>query len=715
MTTKMKLSRRSFLQISTAACGGLIVGTTWLSSCSNEKVKEIDIRQQAVDFQEVNGYLKIASNGVVTIMSPNPEIGQGVKTALPMLIAEELDMDWKKVIVEQAPLNTDHFFRQVAGGSGSVREAWKPFREAGAAARWLLVTAAAAQWEVDPSECRTSEGYVYCDSKDLKGHYGEFANAASLLEVPEEIPLKSKADFKIIGTSVPNVDNHNIVTGKPLYGIDTRIEGMKFAMVVRPPAFGMKLGSVDDAEAKAMSGIYDVVTFDDKVAILGDSTWKVKKGRDALKINWVEDGPLESTEGHTKSFEELIKNSSSTSLRKDGDINSVMTTTEALVEATYECPFLPHACLEPMNFFADVREDKIVLHGPVQLPARARGHIAEKLGVSEDIIQVGMSRMGGGFGRRLYMDFVEDAAMVSSIAKVPVQVVWTREDDMAGGIYRPAGMYNYRAALDGNGKLVGWHLRSAAINTGNGTRENNFPAGAVTNFQVDYNPFESKVSTGAWRAPNHNFIAFSEECFLDEVAEKAGKDPIAFRMELLEEARKEIGGSVAYDVDRYKGVIEKVMQMSNWGKASTDGVYRGFGAHFSFGSYVAQVAEVSVNGNDIKIHKVYCAVDCGQVVNQSGARNQIEGGIIDGLGHAMYGELRIKDGKSSHKNFDTYRLIRMREVPEVEIEFIENDFDPQGLGEPGLPPIPAAVGNAIYAATGKRIRKLPFVQHELVG
>jgi len=711
--TKSTLNRRSFIKVSTAACGGLLIGTSWLVSC-NKKRTEADIRLSAEGFQEVNAYLRIATNGVVTIMATNPEIGQGVKTALPMLVAEELDINWNKVIVEQAGLNTDDFTRQVAGGSGSVREAWIPFRKAGATARFLLLAAAAHAWEVDQAELKTEEGFIIHEATGQKDHYGTFAAAASSFEAPEEVPLKENSSFKLIGTSIKNVDNSKILTGQPLFGIDTQREGMYYAMVIRPPAFGQELVDVDDAVAKSMPGIHDVISFDNKVAVIGDSTWRVKKARAALKIEWAFSSEPESSTLHHNTFRNLIDSKNGASIRKDGDINQVMADAEDIVEATYECPFLPHAAMEPMNFFAHVQTDKIELLGPVQLPARARTHVAEKLGVSEDIIQVGLTRMGGGFGRRLYMDYVEDAAMVSKLSGLPIQVIWTREDDMTAGIYRPAGMYHYKAAVK-DGSLVGWHLKSAGINSGNATRENNFPAGAVPNFQVDYHKVDSKVTIGAWRAPNHNFIAFSEECFLNEIAERLGKDPILFRMELLENARKEVGGNVAYNVDRYMGVIQKVKEMSNYGKAPADAIYQGFGAHYSFSTYAAQVAEVSVVDGSIKVYKVYCAIDCGIVVNQSGARNQVEGGIIDGLGHALYGELLIDQGKPTHQNFDTYRMIRMGECPEVVIEFIDSSENPTGLGEPGLPPIAAAVGNAVYAATGKRIRKLPFVNNDLLG
>jgi isoquinoline 1-oxidoreductase beta subunit len=368
--------------------------------------------------------------------------------------------------------------------------------------------------------------------------------------------------------------------------------------------------------------------------------------------------------------------------------------------------------MEPMNFFADVRDDGVELYGPTQTPARARSDVAKLLNIPEEKITVGLSRMGGGFGRRLQTDYAVEAAEISSLAKAPVQVIWTREDDIRGGFYRPAGMYSYKAALDKNNELIGWHLNAAAINSDNASREGSFPAGAIPNFRIDSHNLQSKITVGPWRAPNHNFIAFTEESLLDEIAHTIGKDPVAFHLELLDKAKNSPAGKVEYDAERYKKVINTVAEMANWEKP-VDGIFRGFASHFSFSTYVAQVAEVSVKDNKIKVHKVYCAVDCGQVVNLSGAETEVEGGIIDGLGTALYGKLTFENGSTVQTNFDDYGLIRISDAPDIEVKFIENNIDPTGLGEPGLPPIAPAVCNAIFAATGKRIRKLPIdLEHE---
>ncbi len=692
---KTVITRRDFIKASTLAGGGLLLSfnTRMLAS-----VLETDTFRP-------NAFLSITSDGLITIMAPNPEIGQGVKTSLPMLVAEELDADWEKVRVEQAGLDTKNYQRQVAGGSGSVRSSWEAFRKAGATARHMLVEAAAKKWNVPVEECITEKGFVIHKPSGRTLNYGALATTASQLPVPQNVKLKDPENYKIIGRRIVNVDAPLIVTGKMPYGIDTRREGMLIAMVARP-AFGKMLKSVDDSRAKPVKGVKQVIVFGNKVAVLATSTWAAKKGRDALQISWEDDGKPETTSEYNMAFAELIKKPADEPKRNDGDVNLALSQADKVLESIFYAPFLPHAPLEPMNFFADVREDRAELYGPTQTPARTRSEAARLLGLPEEKISVGMSRMGGGFGRRLQADYSIEAVQISKLAQAPVLVMWTREDDMQGGFYRPAGMYRYRAALKNN-QLTGWYLIAAAANTANASRENSFPAGVVPNFRVDSHNYQSAITVGPWRAPNHNFIAFAEESFLDEIALTLSKDPVAFRLELLEQAKTNPVGHVAYDPDRYINVIKQAAEMGNWGRQGEKGIFKGFGAHFSFGTYVAQVADVSVQNGKVKVHKVYCAVDCGRVINLSGAETQIEGGIIDGIGHMLYGEITFKNGEVEQKNFNTYRLIRMPDAPEIEVRFINTSADPQGLGEPGLPPIGAAVANAIFAATGKRIYRLP--------
>ena len=706
--TNSNMNRRSFLKNSTLGGSAFILSINLLQSCKPSVVDTIPTETYGI-----NAFLKIRSDGNVVIYAPNPEIGQGVRTAMPMIVAEELEIPWDRVKVKQAPLDTDLYKRQVAGGSGSIRSSYEILRKAGATAREMLKTAAAKQWNVETSKCQAKEGYIHHANNKLS--YGELAQFASEVDVPEEVSLIDPQNFKLIGTRVPNSDNPKIVTGQPLFGIDTYKKGMLTAVVQRPPAFGMKIANYDDAKTKSIPGVQQVVQFKNKIAVLANTTWEAIKGREVLEVDWTTDSPLESTADHQHQLNQLLKNPVADPKRKDGNVNSAFKRPFSVIESTYEAPFLPHATMEPMNFYADVQGEYVELIGPTQTPARARQIVSKMLEIPEENITVQMTRMGGGFGRRLRTDFVEEAAMISKLSGSPVQVIWTREDDMQGGFYRPAGIYNYRAAIDDNKNLVAWHLRAAAVNTGNGTRQNNFPAGAVPNFQVDFTKLESNVTIGAWRAPNHNFIAYTEESFIDEIAHSIDKDPIAFRLELLENAANNPTGDVSYDCERYAHVIRHVADMANWGKPAENNRYQGFGAHFSFGTYVAEIAEISLVNDTVKVEKIFAAVDCGQVINQSGAETQIEGGIIDGIGHAMFGNLTIKDGKVQQLNFDKHRLIRISESPELLVEFIKNDHPPTGLGEPGLPPAAAAVANAIFAATGQRLRKQPFNQSSLLG
>ena len=708
MSTAKTMSRRFFLRSGALAGGGLLVGFHVMG----KQAAGVELSDE-VDWVP-NAFVRIDPAGMITIMAPNPEVGQGVKTSLPMLVAEELDVDWETIRIEQAPLDTNKYKRQVAGGSGSTPNSWEPFRKAGAAARMALVMAAAEQWAVPVGECVTEKGFVIHSASGRKVTFGSLAKRAAGITLPADIPLKDPSQYRIIGTRVRNVDSRAIVTGKARFGIDTRVEGMLFAVVARPPAFGKKLLSVDDAQALKVPGVHKVVRVEDKVAVLATTTWAAKKGRDALMLIWDDGIPNESSTDHQAAMKANIQKVAEKPVRADGDVDTAFRNAARTLEAVFEAPFLPHAPLEPMNFFAHVTDTRADLSGPSQAPERALNELSRALSIPKENITIGLSpRMGGGFGRRLMVDFVVEAALISKAAAAPVLVTWTREDDMQGGHYRPAGMYRYRAAIDKDNKLSAWYLTASAINQPNASREKSFPAGAIPNFRIDSNILESKITIGPWRAPSHNFLAYTEESFMDEIAAELKKDPVQFRLELLDQAANNKFGEVDYDTKRYAAVIRKVSEMSGWGKPSRPGRYLGFGAHFSFRTYVAQVAEISIDGGKIRVHKVWCAVDCGRVINPLGAEQQIEGGIIDGLGHALYGELTFDKGAARQKNFNTYRMIRINDAPDIETQFIDSDAHPQGLGEPGLPPIGAAVSNAIFAATGKRMRKQPFALQAL--
>lgn len=708
MQSVEQTSRRNFLKIAAATGGGLFLGFNWANAAALPSVVNPEsLAEGAVNF---NSFLTIGTDNMITIFSPNPEIGQGIKTAFPMIVAEELDADWTLVKTVQAHLDTNKYERQVTGGSGAVPHSWERLRKAGATARYLLVEAASKRWNVPALEITTEKGKVFHKTSGKSLTYGELAEEAAKISVPKEIKLKDEKSFTLIGQSVRNVDNKNIITGKPLFGLDFYREGMLFALIQRPKAFGLKLKSVDSAAAKKMPGIVDVVTFENSVAVVGKSTWQVKKAREALKIEYEKEFDLESSADHNRIFKQLLENGEATVRRKNGNVEEAFKNAFKVVTAEYQCPFLPHSPLEPMNFFAHVREDGVELVGPTQTPDRARNEAAKITGFPPEKVTVEITRQGGGFGRRLSADYAIEATHVSKLVKAPVKVVWTREDDMTGGTYRPAVRYRFEAALDKSGQMIGYKLRGVGMNSGNPTREDNFPSGAVDNLLIDSVEHKSPITTGPWRAPITNFLAYAEQSFLDEVAEAAGKDPIQFRLELFEKAKKSPAGEIKYDIDRMIAVTKLAAEKSNWGKKK--GVHQGFSVYFSHRSYVAQVGEVVVEKGKPVLKNVIAAVDCGIVINKSGSLQQVRGGVVDGVGHAMYGNMTFKDGAPDQSNFNGFRLIRMSEIPEVDVHFVDNGISPTGLGEPALPPAGAAAANAFYKATKKRLRNQPFMEEE---
>ena len=691
------------------ASGGLILGFNWLS---NETLAANIIEQTTIENITSNAFLSIAPNGIITIFSPNPEIGQGIKTAFAMIVAEELNADWKKVVVKQANLDAKRYERQLTGGSGAIKHSWERLRKAGATAKQLLVEAAAQKWSVNVSTCKAENGFVI-SSTGQKLSYGELSEAASKLPIPQEVKLKKTEEFKLIGQTIKSVDNHDVITGKPVYGIDFKTEGMLHAQIQRPPAFGLKLKSFDASEAKKMAGIIDVVSFGNKVAIVGKSTWQIMKARKVLKIDWEKDKDLESDSDHNRIFTEMMEGNKAEVRRKDGDVEKAFKEAYKVIQADYQCPFLPHNPMEPMNFFADVKEKSVRLAGPTQTPQNAVDQVSKLLNIPVANITLELTKMGGGFGRRLNNDYALEAAELSSIIKAPVKVMWTREDDMGGGIYRPAVRYRFKAAVDKAGNMTGFMLRGVSMNAGNSTRQDNFPVGAVENVLIDSVDYKSPITTGPWRAPITNFLAYAEQAFLDEVATAVGKDPIQFRLELLAKVKEKPVGKITYEPDRFEKVIKMAAEKSQWGKTKKD-THQGFSVYFSHNSYVAQVAEIEMKKGKPTLKKVYAVTDCGIVINESGARNQIYGAIVDGIGHAMYGKLSFKDGVPQETNFNTYRLIKYNEVPEIEAHFVNNGIDPTGLGEPALPPTGGALANVIFKATGKRVYQQPFAENQQV-
>ncbi len=702
-------TRRTFLRNISLASGGLMLGFKWNSA--HAEMPAIFNAADPVIAPSFNSYLTIATDGTVNIFSPNPELGQNIMTSFAQIVAEELDADWTKVRVTQAPLDTKAFDRQLTGGSGAIPHSWMRLRKAGASARWLLLHAAAQQWGVAPEECTADNGFIIHKPSNKKLGYGELATAASTIEMPKEVPLKDRKDFKLIGKPIRNIKNKDIITGKPIYGLDFYREGMVIAMVQRPPAFGTKIKSINDAAVKASPGILDVVKFQENVAIVGKTTWEIMKAKKLLEVEYEKAGNIESTADHDALFTSMLDGEKVTVQRKDGDVETAFKNAAKIIKSEYQSPFLPHSPLEPMNFFAHVHADGVELVGPTQTPQAARQAVAKLLNIPQEKITVDITRLGGGFGRRLKFDYVVEAAELSSIIKKPVKVIWSREDDMMGGSYRPAVRYRFEAALDASGNMIGYKLRGAGINAGNSTRHDNFPSGALNNLLIESVDHQSPITTGAWRAPTTNFLAFAEQTFLDEVAEAAGKDAVQFRLELLEKARKAPVGKISYDIERFDNVIRTVAEKSGWGKKK--GVSQGFSVYFSHASYVGQVCDMVVKDGKPNIQKIYAVSDCGQVINSSGALQQVKGAIVDGYGHAMFGKLSFVDGKPEQNNFNNYRLIRMKEIPEIDASFVDNGKDPTGLGEPALPPTGGAVANAIYKATGKRLKKQPFIEEPL--
>ncbi|MCK0133007.1 molybdopterin cofactor-binding domain-containing protein [Arenibacter sp. S6351L] len=748
---KTKIGRRAFIRNTSLASGGLVLGFNMFNSCKPKQTETIAIRKMPKEWFEINSYLKIGENGLVTIMAPNPEFGQGVITSMPMIVADELDVAWKDVLVEQANYDSKEYGPQFTGGSQGIRRGWESLRMAGAAAKQMLKEAAAQIWQVPVAEIIVSEGVLSHRASGSSAGYGEMAAAAAKLEVPEEVPLKAVKDFTIIGKSKKSVENHKIVTGKPLFGIDYQYEDALIAMVEHPPAFGLKLKTYDSTEVRTMPGIVDVFTiktleddfkrgyfdtnaFTDLIAVVGKSTWEVMNAKKKLMAEWepIADSTfkmdrfgteidvevpkgLESTEAHYEKMKAMA-GKSGTAVRKDGNPEIAFKNAVQVIERSYTCPFLAHNCMEPMNFFAHVTGEGAKLAGPLQAPSLTGATVASRLGIPVEKVDIELTRMGGGFGRRAYGHYAVEAALISQQAKAPVKLVYSREDDMTAGIYRPSYHATYKAALDENNNLVAFHVKAGGIPE-TPLFANRFPAGAVDNYLAEQWEVKSNITIGAFRAPRSNFVAGVEQAFLDEVAEAAGKDPIDFRLELLERVKNNpVGKENDYEPDRLAGVLKLVREKSNWEEVPS-GVHRGVSAYFCHNSYAAHVVDVVIEGDTPKVQKVVCAVDCGIVVNPDAATNMAEGAIVDGIGNAMFGELTFKEGRTEQKNFDRYKMIRHSEAPnKIEVHFVKNDIDPTGLGEPPFPPVFGALANALYKATGQRHYHQPFVsQKQLIG
>lgn len=741
-TTKQNIGRRSFIRNTAMAGGGLVLGFNWFASANTSGQPTADLPKGA----EINAYLKIAENGVITIMAPNPEFGSAVKTSLPMLVAEELDADWKMVTIEQAPFNASLFGNQFTGGSMAVMNRWTSLRTTGATARQMLKEAAAKAWNVSIAEITTKEGMLYHKNSGKSAGYGSMAAAAARIPVPASVQLKEAAEFSIIGTSRLNDEALNIATGKANYSSDVYREGMLIAMVAFPPAFGMKLKSFDATEAKAMPGIRDVFSFKtfndgykrnssdtnafpEMIAIVGNSTWEVMNAKYKLKAEWepfaeysftsegfrgeqtvVVPAGLETTAGHkAKMMDAAAKPGNE--MRRDGNPEEAFKNAARVIERTYSAPFLAHAMMEPIACFAHYTEDSLTVAGPMQAPGITINSISARLGIPADKIHIELTRMGGGFGRHFYAHVAVEASVISQKVGAPVKLMYTREDTTRCGIFRPAYFARYRAALDAQNNLIGFHVKAGGVPE-SPLNPNSFPARAVDNFLAESFTIPSNITVGFFRAPGSNFIGGAVESFLDEVAEAAGKDPIEFRLELFKRAlEKPATERNAYDAARYIGILELVREKSGWGKPSGN-KFRGLATYYCHNSYAAHVMDVVMENGNPRVDKVYTAMDCGIVVNPSAAINMVQGCIVDAVGHAMYGEMTFTDGKPDKSNFGRYRMIRTNEAPRnMEVHFVENGKAPTGLGEPPYPPVFAALANALYKATGERYYHQPFIKN----
>jgi isoquinoline 1-oxidoreductase beta subunit len=719
MSAPAMVGRREFLKTGAAAGGGFVV-SWYLPLDSAGAVKG----ESATNQVALNAFVRIGTDESVTVIASHSEMGQGVYTSLPMLLNEELEADWSKIQVEAAPVdkvyNHPVFGMQMTGGSTTSPAEWERYRKMGALARTMLVAAAAQQWNVDAASCIAEKGVVRHRASGKHATYGSLAGAAAQLTPPAEVKLKDAKSFTLIGKPTRRLDTPSKTNGKAQFGLDISLPGMLTAVVARPPVFGGKVAKVDAVEALKVPGMKSVEQIESGVAVIAERFWPAKLGRDKLVVEW-DLGPNAelSTERMLRDFAEQGKSAGAIA-KKIGDADNALKTAAKTITAEYDVPYLAHAMMEPLNCVVDLHADSCEIWTGTQFETVDRANAAQVAGLPPEKVQIHTTLLGGGFGRRANpaSDFVREAVQVAKVAKAPVKVVWTREDDLKGGWYRPMWHDRFTAGLDANGDPIAWTHTIVGQSIMQGTLFEGFMVkngvdgtsveGAadilygIPNLQVDLHSPKIGVPVQWWRSVGHSHTGFSVEAFLDEVAHAGGKDPYELRRKLLA------------NQPRMLGVLDLAAQKAGWGGKLPTGVGRGIAGHFSFDSYVAQVVEASVaKDGAVKVHRVVCAVDCGTVINPDTVKAQMEGGIIFGLTAALKTEITLKNGRVEQNNFHDYQMLRIFESPKIEVHIVPSTADPTGVGEPGVPPVAPALANAIFAATGKHVRRLPIRASDL--
>lgn len=728
---KPKVSRRTLLKSAATAGAALVIGFD-----VPRVLKGAESKQPVNPFRS---WIRIDQAGKVTLLSGRSEMGQGISSALPMVLAEELGIDWKSVEVEQAPTDAALFGEQGTGGSGSVAGSWMPLRKAGAAAREMLVTAAAQRWNVSPSACTVSNGAVHHGSDSLS--FGELVESASKLPIPdfERVQLKKPEEFTIIGKTVPRKDIPMKTDGSAKFGLDVRVPGMVYAVVARCPVFGGKVKSFDAKDAKAMPGVQDIFEIPavpegvhscGGVAVVADSTWNAMQARKKLHIDW-DLGPhaTESSDSLRKQFRKIVDEPMKVVLNQ-GSADTVISKApdNKKVEADYELPFQAHATMEPMNCTVYIQDDKAEAWAPAQGPEWIQQVVAQVSGLPQNKVKVNTTLMGGGFGRRYQADFAMEAAQVAKRVRKPVQLVWSREDDMMHDFYRPASYHRLSGSVDEQGNIAAWRHRSTSTSIADLFDKKSAPESTelgctlqmpylAKNYKLEYTKAESGVPRAWWRSVEASVIGFVMESFMDELAHAAGVDPYQFRLDKLGEGRLVKNPldehSTPLDTNRMKAVLQLAAQKGDWGKPVKAGQGRGIACHYSFNSYVANVVEATVSGGAVKVDRIVSAVDIGTAVAPEGVRAQVESAIVYGLTAALKSQITIQDGHAVQANFNQFTTLSMKETPLMEVHIVPSTLPPTGIGEPGLPPVAPALMGAIFAATGKRIRRLPLQKGDL--